>query len=180
VPILVESLQVSQFPVEETSLTSLSGQTVKLPPNSGTETSRMSIGGSGEGRKFAAPSNGDWYITAVWVYGSRYGDEKPPSTMFDIALSDADAKLISIWKGPYASFPFATQGDAWARFGVPSTHVPTNFYVTLNFRASASSGVYVAYDSSTKGNSIESLPGKPPHAFADGDWMIRVELEQKK
>ena len=55
--------------------------------------------------------------------------------------------------------------------------MPPSFYVTLNFRASYSNGVYVAFDSSTKGNSIKSLPGKPPGPFGDGDWMIRAELD---
>lgn len=138
----------------------------------------MSIGGGGEGRKFALPNATDQYITAVWVYGSRYGDEKPPDTTFDIALSDADAKLVSMWKGRYASFSY-TQ-DGWARFDIPPTRVPTTFLITLNFRADASNGVYVGFDASTKGNSIDSLPGKRPSEFPQGDWMIRVELDHKR
>lgn len=169
---------MSGFRADQTSLASLSGQTVEVPPNTGTETSRASIGGGGEGRKLAVPGPGDWYIKAVSIYGSRYGEEKPTDTTFDIALSDADAKLISIWKGRYASFSY-TQ-DGWTRFDVPPTRVPQTFYVTLNFRATASTGVYVAYDSTTKGSSIDSVPGKPPHGFSKGDWMIRVAMDHKK
>ncbi len=174
-PVLVE---VSSFHTEQTSPANLSGQVVEVPPSRGTETSRMSIAGTGEGRKFTVPAPGDWYITAVWIDGSRYGEEKAPDTTFDIALCDADAKLISIWKGRYASFAFVQ--DGWARFDVPPTRLPSTFYVTLNFRATPAAGVYVAYDSTTKGNSIDSRLGKPPHDFPEGDWMIRVEMDRKK
>jgi len=177
-PVLVRNLEVSEFHSEQTSPADLSGQTVKVPPNSGTETSRMSIAGAGEGRRFTTPGAGDWYIIAVSIYGARYGEEKPPDTTFDIALCDAEGKLISIWKGRYASFTYVK--DGWAHFEVPPTRVPPTFYVTLNFRATASSGVYVAFDSATKRNSIDSLPGKPPRAFLDGDWMIRIEMDHKK
>jgi len=174
-PLFVERLQVSEFPPQQVSPSSLSGQPVKLVFDHGTEDSKRSFAGAGHGRKFRVPGEGDWYITAVWVYGARYGDEKPPDTAFDVALSDDQAKLIAIWKKPYASFK---QGDdAWVRLDVPPTRVPQNFYVTLNFRASASNGVYVGLDSSTKGNSISSIPGKPPYPFTPGDWMIRVELD---
>jgi hypothetical protein len=180
VPVLVQKLQVSDFRAEHAALASLSGNLVKVPANEGTRTGHHSYGGgSGHGRKFAIPSAGDWYITAVWICGSRYGDEKPPHNTFDIALSDADAKLISIWKGRYSSFRYEAD-DAWARFEVPPTRVPPSFYVTLNFHASASNGVYVAFDSNTKGNSIKSGPGKPPKPFGDGDWMIRAELDHPR
>jgi hypothetical protein len=177
-PVLVEKLQASDIRAEQIPLSSLSGQTTKLPPNGATETSHASRGGGGEGRKFTVPGGSDWYLTAVRVYGSRYGDEKPPDTMFDIALSDADAKLVAIWKGRYASFPYLQ--DGWTRFDVPPTRVPSTFFVALNFRPDGSHGVFVAYDSSTKGSSIDSLPGKPPHIFDGGDWMIRLELDRKK
>lgn len=177
-PVLVEKLAVSEAKVERCSLSSLSGQPTRIPANKTTETSRVSIAGGGEGRKFDVPGSGDWYLTTVWVYGSRYGEEKPPETAFDIALSDADAKLISIWKGRYASFPYVL--DRWTRFDVPPTRVTAAFFVTLNFRADASHGVYVAYDSSTKGSSIDSVPGKPSHDFDGGDWMIQVELDRRK
>jgi hypothetical protein len=178
VPVLVEKLQVSDFRTEHAALASLSGNLVKVPANEGTRSGHRSYAGAGPGRKFTIPSPGDWYITAVWICGSRYGDEKPPDNTFDIALSDQDAKLISIWKGRYASF--GRGDDAWVRFDVPPTHVPPSFYVTLNFRATGSNGVYVAFDSNSKGNSIASLPGKPPVPFRDGDWMIRVELDHPR
>jgi len=178
-PVVLEKLQLSEFRAEQASPTGLSGKTVTLPPNIGAETSHMSGSGVGEGRKFAVAGPGEWYITAVWVYGSRYGAENPPETTFDIALSDGDARLISIWKGRYASFTYGQQ-DAWARFDVPPTRVPSAFYITLNFRATYTNGVYVAFDSTSRGNSVDSLPGKSLHEFAGGDWMIRTELVRGK
>jgi hypothetical protein len=174
-PILTK---VSGFRTEQVAPSELSGHMVKVPAEAGSETNRMSLGGGGEGRKFTIPDANDQYITAVWVYGSRYGDEKAPNTSFDIALSDADANLVSIWKAPYASF--TNEQDGWVRFAIPPTRVPNTFFVTLNFRADASNGVYVGFDSSTKGNSFDSLPGKTLHEFSQGDWMVRVELDHKK
>jgi hypothetical protein len=178
-PLLVEKMSaLSGFPSAQVALADLSGHTTEIPPDRGAESNRMSIGGGGEGRLFSLPDASDWYITAVWVYGSRYGADEPPDMDFDIALSDGDDRMISLWKGRYASFKAGA--DAWTRVAVPATHLPPSFYVTLNFHATASNGVYVAYDAATKGGSIDSVPGKAKHAFPNGDWMIRVEMDHRK
>jgi hypothetical protein len=175
-PILV--VRVSEVRAEQVSPKVLSGQTVELPAKAGTETNHASIGGGGEGRKFTVSDAGDQYIKAVSVYGSRYGEETPPDTTFDIVLSDADANLIAIWKGQYASFKYGT--DGWTRFEVPPTRVPHAFYISLNFRATGSNGVFVAFDSTSNGSSVDSLPWQKPHPFGAGDWMMRIELDHEK
>jgi hypothetical protein len=177
-PVLVEQLQVSEFALAQAAPSALSGQPVKLVLDRGSKDGQVSIAGGGHGRKFTAPSEGDWYITAVWFYGQRYGPEKAPDTTFDIGLCDQAVKLIALWKKPYALFE--REQFNWVRMEVPPTRVPKTFYVCLNFRPTGSNGVYAAFDSSTKGNSVSSPPGKPPEPFKDGDWMIRVELDQKK
>jgi len=176
-PILV--IRVSEVRADQVSPKVLSGQIVELPAKSGTETNHASIGGGGEGRKFTLPDAGDLFITSVSVYGSRYGEETvPPDMTFDIILSDADARMIAIWKGQYASFK--NGNDGWARFEVPPTRAPDVFNITLDFHATASNGVYVGFDSTSNGSSVDSLPWQTPHPFAAGDWMIHVELDHKK
>jgi len=63
---------------------------------------------------------------------------------------------------------------------VPPTRAPKEFIVCLVFRPTASSGVFLDYDSSTKGSSTSGVPGKPGNAFNDGDWMIRAQLDRPK
>ena len=53
-------------------------------------------------------------------------------------------------------------------------------YVCAVFRPTASSGVFVAFDDSTHGDSRVATPGKPGEEFKQGDWMIRVEVDQPK
>ena len=176
-PALMEKVEISQFPMDQIPPTQIGSLTLELPADTGTETSHASIGGGGEGRRFKRPDNGDWYIKAVSIYGSRYGGDSSDAK-FDIALSDADGKLIYIGKGKYSTFD--SGNDRWTRFEIPPVRVPPTFYTILNFRATGSNGIYVGWDASTKGDSVDSLPGKPLHVYGNGDWMIRVELVQKR
>jgi hypothetical protein len=59
VPVLVRKLAVSDFRAEQTLPANLSGQTVEVPPNRDSETSRASRASiAGAGRKFALPEFG--------------------------------------------------------------------------------------------------------------------------
>ena len=173
-PLLLDVSPLTGDPISAASLST----PVTLPPAAGAETSHMSIGGMGEGRKFAVPAAGEWYITGVSVFGSRYGPDAPPDLSFDIVLSDADGKLICLWRGRYASF--ANGNDAWVHLDVPPARVPPAFYITLDFHATYDNGVMVGFDSATQGSSIQGRPGKAPQSFPQGDWLIRVDLAQKK
>jgi hypothetical protein len=176
-PALIEKVEVSQFPLDQIPLAQLADRTLKLPTGASTETSHASLGGGAEGRRFKRPDDGDWYIKAVSIYGSRYGGDSSDTT-FDIAISDADGKLIYIWKGKYSAFD--SGNDRWTRFEIPPVRVPPSFYTGLNFRATGSNGVLVGWDANSKGDSVDSLPGKPLHVYQNGDWMISVELDQKR
>jgi hypothetical protein len=119
---------------------------------------------------------GDWYIRSVSVYGARYG--RTTNATFDVALCDKDLKPIVVWKKSCSAFK--PGGFAWVRMEVPPTLVPKDFYVCLNFRPTATQGVLVAFDTSTKGSSLVATPGEAGKALAQGDWMIRVELDRPK
>jgi hypothetical protein len=177
-PLFLQPVQVSLFKTREAAPSNLTGKPVTISLDDGIMDDMKSIAGGGYGRRFSTPSEGDWYITAVWLHGERYGDEAPPSINFDIALCDADAKLIKIWKKPYSLFESGAM--KWVRLEVPPTLVPKTFYACFNFNPTASNGVYVAYDTSTTGNSIKSRPGSPPIKLEKSDWMIRIELQAAK
>jgi hypothetical protein len=185
-PLFVEARQSSAFVKAEIGRNRLEGRPVKLEHDDGTSDGKKSIAGGGHARRFAAPGGGDWYLSSVSVFGSRYGPAQvPASATFDVALCDAGMKPVAVWKQPLRLFP---RGEAkWVRLDVPPTRVPpgeVGFYVCLNFRPTASQGVFVHYDASTKDGdnhtSVVATPGEPGKALGDGDWMIRVELDRPK
>ncbi len=175
-PLFTKALEASGHDAATIAPARLTGKPVKLAFDDGTPDGKKSIAGGGHARKFTTPEPGDWYIRAVWVYGARYGTATRPT--FDTALCDADLKPIAVWKNPYSRFKAGS--FVWTRIQVPPTLVPKDFYVCLSFRPTASQGVFVAFDTSTKGNSFTGTPGSPGQRLAQGDWMIRVELDRPK
>jgi hypothetical protein len=177
-PILTEKQEASGFAKAEVSPDRLTGQPLALAGDDGTSDGKKSLAGGGHSRRFSAPGEGEWYLRSVSVHGARYGPAKAPDTQFDVVLCDAEMKPVATWKKPYAAFP---RGKAdWVRLDVPPMRVPKEFAVCLVFRPTASSGVFVDYDASTRGSSTSGVPGKPAPAFKDGDWMIRVGLDRPK
>jgi hypothetical protein len=160
-------------------LAKLAGQPVELKTDDGGSDGKRSIGGGGHARKFVPPDTREWLITTVSVYGGRYGPAKAPATKFDLVLCDEQMRPIATWKRPFASFPYG--GMDWVKFEVrPPTRVPPGaFYICLDFHPTATNGVYVGFDSSTKGDSQVATPGKPGQPMDQGDWMIRVELDRR-
>jgi hypothetical protein len=75
--------------------------------------------------------------------------------------------------------PRAAQLD-WIRIDIPPTRVPPEFNICLEFKPTASSGIYMGYDASTSGNSRVATPGQEGNAFSKGEWMIRPNLDQPK
>jgi hypothetical protein len=185
-PVLFESVEASGFKKTGIDRAKLQRRPVKLQRDDGGAEGRKSIAGGGHARKFAAPGGGDWYLTAVSVHGARYGAAQPPASVtFDVALCDAEMKPIAIWKQSCRAFE---RGESkWVRIELPPTRVPPGaegFYVVLDFHPTASQGVYVSFDESTKGTdragSLVATPGKKGGAFTAGDWMIRAELDRVK
>jgi len=176
--VLVQKTNASGIAASTIAKSKLSGKAMKLAGDDDSADGKSSIAGGGHARIFETLDAGNWYIVAVWIHGGRYGPVRAPDTQFDIALCEPDLKAISTWKKPYAAFP---RGDSkWMKFDVAPTRVPKKFAVCLNFRPTATNGVYVSYDSSTQGNSLVGIPGKPGEPFDKGDWMIRVEVDQAK
>lgn len=136
----------------------------------------MSLGGAAVWRSFKVPESGEWYIRAICIFGKRYGDA--PDLKFDVVLADSNWGVEKTWEQPYT--PFDNADFKWVRVELPPTRVPDAFKVGLDFHASGSDGVYVGYDSRTKGDSDTGEPGAVGKPYGKGDWMIRVELDRAK
>ena len=174
-PLFVKPIDASGFKPETVQAARLTGKPVKLAFDDGQPDGRKSTAGSGHARKFATPDADEWYIRTVSVYGAQHG--RTAGATFDVALCDAEMKPIAVWKKPYSAFK-TTAG--WVRLEVTPTRVPKDFNLCLNFRPSATQGVFVSWDSSTTGNSRNATPGQPGGVFEQGDWMIRVDLDRLK
>lgn len=184
-PVLFEATEASGFAKKGIDRTKLE-RPVKLELDDGTPDGKKSIAAGGHARRFRAPGGGEWYLTAVSVHGGRYGAANPPAAAtFDVALCDAEMKPVAVWKQPYRLF--ARGEGKWVRIEVPPTRVPPGeegFYVVLDFRPTATQGVYVSFDDSTKGTedarSLVARPGRSGGPLTAGDWMMRIELDRPK
>jgi hypothetical protein len=177
-PVLAQARPSSAFPRTTVDAGKLSGKPIVLSGDDGTAESKRSIAGSGHARSFGAPSEGDAYLTAVLVFGARYGREEAPTTTFTVTLCDADLRPIASWTKPYAAFERGPM--SWVRFEVPPTRVPRTFQVCVAFDPTATNGVYVGIDTGTHGRSRAALPGETAAPMDDGDWMLRAEVQQTK
>ena len=146
---------------------------VTLKHDDGTMEGKRSIAGSGHAVLFDRP-DGEWAVTRVQVYGSRYGHPQPPNEDFNVYVADADMNVLAQVSAPYARF---ARGEwAWVIVDVPATAVPEQFYVCATFDPERTKGVYVGYDGNvTQTHSKRALPGAHV-ADVKGkfDWMIRA------
>jgi RNA polymerase sigma-70 factor (ECF subfamily) len=185
-PLFIETRPASAFVKASIERSRLENRPVTLGEDDGTSDGKKSIAGGGHARRFVAPGGGEWYLTGVSVFGSRYGPPQPPAgATFDVALCDADMKPIAVWKQPQRLFP---RGEAkWVRVEIPPTRVPpgeAGFYVCLQFRPTATQGVFVHFDAGAKDkaerSSLVATPGQAGEPLAAGDWMIRAEVDRTK
>lgn len=140
---------------------------------------KKSLGGSGEMIKFTTPA-GNWKIKAIGIHGSRYGYPKAPDEDFLVYVLGADgAKIIHTETAPYKLFERGDEEWVKVKFKKP-VEVPASFWISLDFRAHQTKGVYVSYDTGTGGEySKVGIPGREPRDVDfEGDWMIRVDLTQ--
>ncbi|HZN69257.1 MAG TPA: hypothetical protein VFB66_28540 [Tepidisphaeraceae bacterium] len=183
-PLFYKATEASGFAKAEIPRNRLEGRPLAIIYDDNGADGKKSIAGGGHATKFRAPGGGEWYLTAVSVHGARYGAPRPPvGATFDVALCDHEMRPVATWKQSYTLFPRGQ--EKLVRIEVPPTRVPPGedgFYVCLNFRPTASQGVYVSLDDSTggKGESQAATPGQPGNPLPNGDWMIRAELDRPK
>jgi len=169
----VERRPKSAVAEQTTQVENLSDKTAELSRDDGASAGIRSMSGSGHAVRFDAPS-GDWYLTAVKIYGSRYGTEQPPAENFHVWLCDGNFRTIADFPFPYSSFERGNAG--WVTLSTRPTKVPRRFVICAGFNPTKTKGIYVHYDKAASGNSYLSLPGTSPSPFKTGDWLIRAEV----
>jgi hypothetical protein len=177
-PVFVQARGMSSFVARTVKPTDLTGKPKELALDDGAPAGKRSLAGSGHAVRLK--TNGDgWYVVGVKVFGSRYG---PPRASafgdFRLSLCDQDFKLIADLPFPYTSFEF--NQPKWVTLPVKPTAVPSDFIVCVSFNPTATKGVFVYHDKEGSGSSLTGTPYGRSSPFAEGDWLIRVAVDQLK
>ena len=154
-------------------------QPIELAHDDGITSDRNSIAGSGHAVRFEAPGE-DSFLTAVKIFGSRYGSNRPPQEDFHIWLCDDNFNVLSGFNFPYAKF---TKGPPrWVTLKVNPVKLPSRFILCVGFNPERAKGVYVHNNKHNSGNSFIGLPdiGKKLKPYQKGDWMIRAMISIDK
>ncbi len=133
-----------------------------------------SVAGSGHAVIFRKAGGGK--LTAVKMKGARYGSPES-SSVFRITILDGGFKEIKQVEFPFAKYEQRSENPYWVEFPIPGVKVPEVFFVAFDFSPTATDGVYVAFDDSTKGHSFLALPGDHLGDFDKGDWMIHAQVK---
>jgi RNA polymerase sigma-70 factor (ECF subfamily) len=160
----------------------------EIAVDDGAPAGKKSIAGSGHAVVLEAPAAaarpgasapGPLTLTAVKIFGSRYGAPQPPDEDFSLWLCDADGKAIKEFKYPYKTF---LRGDPkWVTLKLPEpAELPAGkFILCVGFNPQQTKGVYVHYDKQADGDNRRGLPESLSDAFTQGDWMIRAVVTAK-
>ena len=176
-PVLIFKRPKSGFAARTAKRSELSGRADVLIDHDGTPASHRSIAGGGHAVRCSVRGDG-WYLTQVAIYGSRYGRPGAPREDFHVWLCDKDFKTIADFPFPYSKFKRGSPG--WVALPVKPTNVPPDFIVCVGFNPTRTKGVFVHHDKEGGGNSLVGLPGKGTREFREGDWLIRVSVDQLK
>jgi hypothetical protein len=167
----------SGFAARTAPAEALTGRPAELAHDDGASAGKSSIAGSGHAVRFKVDGDG-WYVTAVSLYGARYGYPQAPKEDFHVWLCDSDFKAIADFPFPYAKL---TRGNPkWVTLALQPTNVPSEFIICAGFNPTATKGVFIHYDKEGSGNSLTGLPGGGSGAFSGGDWLIRAKVDRLK
>lgn len=144
---------------------------------------KKSYGGSGHLIRFELPE-GVTKVKGLRIHGSRYGLPQAPNEDFEITfLSEKRDEVLHTESAPYKIFKRGKENWVRVQFDKP-IELPQKFWVALDFNAEQTKGVYVSYDTSTKGQ--YSRVGKagddtePKETDFGGDWMVQLMLDVPK
>jgi hypothetical protein len=151
-----------------------SNNAIDLVYDDGVQAGKLSISGGGHCVKFTAPKDAN-ILTAVKVYGSRYGEAEPPAEDFHIWLCSPNLEVIKEFAFPYSEFKMRGLAK-WVTLETEPTAIPAEFIICVGFDPHQTKGVYVYYDGQSGGRSFTGLPGDKLEPFNKGDWMIRAVL----
>ncbi|MBN1256355.1 MAG: DUF3887 domain-containing protein [Planctomycetes bacterium] len=157
----------------EETIPAADGEIIRLSYGDNQSDGIKSIGGNGPAIRFETPA-ANCQLTAIRIYGSRYGNTQPPQEDFKVWVCDGNFQVIKEFTFPYSSF---TRGDPkWVMLSMEPTLVPITFVISAGFNAERTKGVYVHFDNSTSGNSFIWIPGQDRRPFNEGEWLIQAKL----
>ena len=141
--------------------------------DSGKRAGKQSVAVSGHAISYESSAKQP-FVRSILIHGARYGQEyDPTATNFEIAICDKLTPLVR-FSASYAHF--SQHIFTWVEIRLPKpVLVPRRFRVVVDFRATATKGVYVGYAQVPKSHSSYFRIGGREQAFAKGkEWMIRV------
>ena len=174
-PVLLVASAKSGFAAQGKDAGQIKGPRKELAKDDGVSAGKLSSAGSGHAVRFDAPGK-ECYLTAVRIFGSRYGQPQPPRENASIWLCDAEFKKIAEFPCPYYLFQ---RGDPkWVTIPVKPTQVPAEFIICVGFNPTGTKGVFVHHDAAGSGSSYLGLPGSKGRPFGKGDWLIRATVQE--
>jgi hypothetical protein len=142
---------------------------------------KRSLGGSGEMIRFELP-DGVTHVGGIKIHGARYGYPQPPQENFEVSfVKDDFSEILNTQLAPYSLFDRGPSKWVTVKFRKP-VGLPKVFWVVLIFHAEQTKGVYVSYDTSTKGEHSrigQAGDEKPQPVNFGGDWMVQVMTAAK-
>jgi hypothetical protein len=149
-----------------------------------TASGRRSFADSGHAVAFQRPANMK-SISAIKLFGTRYGYPDPPEEDFHIYLLNENQEVLEHIAVPYSK---VERGEMkWQTFEFPAVAVPEKFMVAVWFNAEATKGVFVGVDKSvSETHSYAGLPDKGPagkhfHKLDQPhEWMIRAVVSPEE
>ncbi len=120
-------------------------------------------------------------VRAIRVHSARYGYPQPPDEDVEITILSNDmTDVLHTELVPYSLFKRVKKSRwTYVPFREP-VEVPESFWVVLDFNAEQTKGVYVSYDTSTKGefSRIGLTEEDAKNTDFEGDWMVQVLLAE--
>ncbi len=126
---------------------------------------------------FKAPPD-RWYLTEIHFYAERYGQILTKAKDFTITLRDEKFKKVYSWDKPYGLI--RGRDPQWYKIRLDPVPVSSAFAITIEFESRRNAGVRLFKDTSSKGNSAAGSARRGIQPVADGDWMIRAEIDRVK
>jgi RNA polymerase sigma-70 factor (ECF subfamily) len=169
----------SLFAAEATAPEKPAKPVLALKYDDGKPDGKKSIAGAGEMIRFTMPEGQTNALKALRIHCSRYGHPQPPDEDVEINILNEDmTDVVHTELVPYKLFK--RQAEArWTMIPLKEpVDVPATFWVVFNFNAEATKGVYVSYDTSTKGEHSRVGVNDQDAKETDfhGDWMIQAIL----